>query len=229
MSKLPSCMNLDFWSCILQYIFKWIDGLQLFKLIEACFSSWTFCGKAEKKMFTSNHETLFRVVQCADIARFLTHYVHMTNWLPDTKYMQNQNQTVFKKVFTLKGRLYNPLWCLCKVAWMSLCDCTGHVSFYITCLFDISVSVTCSFVLLWLFLVLSPYAFSICDTSDPQYEPYQYGGIAKQVKASSTLLTFVSCHNFNTLRQRCLLFSCSGLPQKCPLLLSLAGITWDTA
>ncbi|XP_074626524.1 ubiquitin-like modifier-activating enzyme 6 [Acropora palmata] len=40
--------------------------------------------------------------------------------------------------------------------------------------------------------VLSPYAFSICDTSDPQYEPYQYGGIAKQVKASSTLLTFES-------------------------------------
>ncbi|XP_015766357.1 PREDICTED: ubiquitin-like modifier-activating enzyme 6 [Acropora digitifera] len=40
--------------------------------------------------------------------------------------------------------------------------------------------------------VLSPYAFSICDTSDPQYEPYQYGGIAKQVKASSTLLAFES-------------------------------------
>ena len=111
---------------------------------------------------------------------------------------------------------------------MSLCDCTGHVSFYITCLFHICVSVTCSFVLLWLFSVLSPYAFSICDTSDPQYEPYQYGGIAKQVKASSTLLTFVSCCNFYTMCQRCLFFSCSGLPQKCPLFLSLSQESLET-
>ena len=56
------------------------------------------------------------------------------------------------------------------------------------------------------FSVLSPYAFSICDTSDPEYETYQYGGIAKQVKASSTLLTFVSCPNFYTMRQRCFFF-----------------------
>ena len=42
--------------------------------------------------------------------------------------------------------------------------------------------------------VLSPYAFSICDTSGPEYEAYEYGGIAKQIKASSTLLSFVSLH-----------------------------------
>lgn len=40
--------------------------------------------------------------------------------------------------------------------------------------------------------VLSPYAFSICDTSGPEYEAYEYGGIAKQIKASSTLLSFES-------------------------------------
>ena len=43
-----------------------------------------------------------------------------------------------------------------------------------------------------LFAVLSPYAFSICDTTGPEYEVYQYGGIARQVKASSSLVAFVS-------------------------------------
>ncbi|KAJ7376609.1 Ubiquitin-like modifier-activating enzyme 6 [Desmophyllum pertusum] len=33
--------------------------------------------------------------------------------------------------------------------------------------------------------VLSPYAFSICDTTGPEYETYQYGGIARQVKTES--------------------------------------------
>lgn len=40
--------------------------------------------------------------------------------------------------------------------------------------------------------VLSPYAFSICDTTGPDYEDYQYGGIARQVKTSSTLIEFES-------------------------------------
>jgi len=40
--------------------------------------------------------------------------------------------------------------------------------------------------------VLSPYAFSICDTTGPEFEDYQYGGIGRQVKASSTLVPFES-------------------------------------
>lgn len=40
--------------------------------------------------------------------------------------------------------------------------------------------------------VLSPYAFSICDTTGPEYEDYQYGGIARQVKTSSSLIMFES-------------------------------------
>ncbi|RMX37969.1 hypothetical protein pdam_00009035 [Pocillopora damicornis] len=40
--------------------------------------------------------------------------------------------------------------------------------------------------------VLSPYAFSICDTTGPDYEDYQYGGIARQVKTSLTLVEFES-------------------------------------
>lgn len=43
-----------------------------------------------------------------------------------------------------------------------------------------------------LFPVLSPYAFSICDTTGPEYKAYQYGGIARQVKTSSSFITFVS-------------------------------------
>ena len=43
-----------------------------------------------------------------------------------------------------------------------------------------------------MFAVLSPYAFSICDTTGPEFEDYQYGGIGRQVKASSTLVPFVS-------------------------------------
>ena len=40
--------------------------------------------------------------------------------------------------------------------------------------------------------VLSPYAVSICDTSAPEYKDYQYGGIGRQIKTSSSLLNFVS-------------------------------------
>ncbi|PFX22554.1 Ubiquitin-like modifier-activating enzyme 6 [Stylophora pistillata] len=40
--------------------------------------------------------------------------------------------------------------------------------------------------------VLSPYAFSICDTTGPEYEDYQYGGIGRQVKTSSTFMKFES-------------------------------------
>ena len=40
--------------------------------------------------------------------------------------------------------------------------------------------------------VLSPYAFSICDTSGPEYRDYEYGGIGRQIKTSSSLLNFVS-------------------------------------
>lgn len=47
--------------------------------------------------------------------------------------------------------------------------------------------------------VLSPYAFSICDTTGPDYEDYQYGGIARQVKTSSTLIEFVRNHDWNLL------------------------------
>ena len=47
--------------------------------------------------------------------------------------------------------------------------------------------------------VLSPYAFSICDTTGPDYEDYQYGGIARQVKTSSTLTEFVRNHYWNLL------------------------------
>ena len=47
--------------------------------------------------------------------------------------------------------------------------------------------------------VLSPYAFSICDTTGPDYEDYQYGGIARQVKTSSTLIEFVRNHYWNLL------------------------------
>ena len=46
-----------------------------------------------------------------------------------------------------------------------------------------------------LFAVLSPYAFSICDTT--AYEAYQYGGITRQVKGSSSLVAFVSKINFS--------------------------------
>lgn len=45
--------------------------------------------------------------------------------------------------------------------------------------------------------VLSPYAFSICDTTGPDYEDYQYGGIARQVKTSSTSIEFVRNHYWN--------------------------------
>lgn len=45
--------------------------------------------------------------------------------------------------------------------------------------------------------VLSPYAFSICDTTGPDYEDYQYGGIARQVKTSLTLVEFVRNHYWN--------------------------------
>ena len=47
--------------------------------------------------------------------------------------------------------------------------------------------------------VLSPYAFSICDTTGPDYEDYQYGGIARQVKTSLTLVEFVRNHYWNLL------------------------------
>lgn len=40
--------------------------------------------------------------------------------------------------------------------------------------------------------VLSPYAFSICNTSGPEYEAYQYGGIARQLKPLSSLVKFES-------------------------------------
>lgn len=40
--------------------------------------------------------------------------------------------------------------------------------------------------------VLSPYAVSICDTSGPEYKDYEYGGIGRQIKTSSSLLNFVS-------------------------------------
>ncbi|XP_073242373.1 ubiquitin-like modifier-activating enzyme 6 [Porites lutea] len=40
--------------------------------------------------------------------------------------------------------------------------------------------------------VLSPYAFSICDTSGPEYKDYEYGGIGRQIKTSSSLLNFES-------------------------------------
>ena len=40
--------------------------------------------------------------------------------------------------------------------------------------------------------VLSPYAFSICDTSGPEYKDYEYGGIGRQIKTTSSLLNFVS-------------------------------------
>ena len=36
-------------------------------------------------------------------------------------------------------------------------------------------------------LVLSPYAFSICDTSGIEFEPYIRGGIAMQVKLPKKL------------------------------------------
>ena len=47
--------------------------------------------------------------------------------------------------------------------------------------------------------VLSPYAFSVCDTTGPDYEDYQYGGIARQVKTSLTLVEFVRNHYWNLL------------------------------
>ena len=40
--------------------------------------------------------------------------------------------------------------------------------------------------------VLSPYAVSICDTSGPEYKDYEYGGIGRQIKTTSSLLNFVS-------------------------------------
>ena len=45
--------------------------------------------------------------------------------------------------------------------------------------------------LFFLHAVVSPYAVSICDTSGADFEPYQYGGIARQVKTSK-IKKFVS-------------------------------------
>ena len=56
-----------------------------------------------------------------------------------------------------------------------------------------------------MFAVLSPYAFSICNTSGPEYEAYQYGGIARQLKPSSSLVKFVSQQNVHNL---CLCTAC---------------------
>ena len=56
----------------------------------------------------------------------------------------------------------------------------------------ISAHVHCNMICDVSFSVLSPYAFSICDTTGPTFQPHQYGGIAQQVKPSSTISTFVS-------------------------------------
>ncbi|EDO38775.1 predicted protein [Nematostella vectensis] len=40
--------------------------------------------------------------------------------------------------------------------------------------------------------VLSPYAFTISDTTGDEYGPYKHGGIARQVRPSSTILKFES-------------------------------------
>ena len=47
--------------------------------------------------------------------------------------------------------------------------------------------------------VLSPYAFSICDTSGPEYKDYEYGGIGRQIKTSSSLFNFVSYRTHKVL------------------------------
>ncbi|XP_078589545.1 ubiquitin-like modifier-activating enzyme 6 [Branchiostoma floridae x Branchiostoma japonicum] len=43
--------------------------------------------------------------------------------------------------------------------------------------------------------VISPYAFSICDTTDEKYQPYKHGGMARQVKVPTTV-------NFDSLEKQ---------------------------
>ena len=44
-----------------------------------------------------------------------------------------------------------------------------------------------------IFAVLSPYAFSICDTTNAQFGHFDNGGIVTQVKVP-TLISFVSIY-----------------------------------
>ena len=62
-----------------------------------------------------------------------------------------------------------------------------------------AIYIQCTNQMMFWSIVLSPYAFSICDTTGPDYEDYQYGGIARQVKTSSTLIEFVRNHYWNLL------------------------------
>ena len=45
----------------------------------------------------------------------------------------------------------------------------------------------------FLLSVLTPYEFSICDTSGPEFGEYQHGGVISQVKLTKTN-HFVSLH-----------------------------------
>jgi len=68
-------------------------------------------------------------------------------------------------------------------------DCRLHWSDLLIYLSSLWYAVL-QFVLCW-FVVISPYKFSICDTTGEEFASYSGGGVVCQVKTSK-LLTFVS-------------------------------------
>lgn len=47
-----------------------------------------------------------------------------------------------------------------------------------------------------LLVVLSPYTFSICDTSGDEFVPYSSGGICTQVKTGKSVSSVSTCFMF---------------------------------
>lgn len=76
----------------------------------------------------------------------------------------------------------------CCFSWPDCWLLVSRVGGYMWCIFFLHIYV----ILMDVSTVLSPYAFSICDTSGPEYKDYEYGGIGRQIKTSSSLLNFVS-------------------------------------
>ena len=71
-------------------------------------------------------------------------------------------------------------------SWSSPCWCFMVSIFIVDAHIQFCCNISCT-----IFSVLSPYAFSICDTTGDEFSAYEAGGIATQVKTPTTF-SFVS-------------------------------------
>ena len=118
----------------LHRVIKAVQTLLVVTLVHAYLGlDWTVMGKLAMVRETKTIRLRFIAVVTAlflrcpihQRMRFPTHYVLVTKRLPDIKNKENPNQTVLNKVRILKGTPCDPMWRLCKVAWIWLGKSVG--------------------------------------------------------------------------------------------------------